>query len=109
MPLEREALMALPGVGRKTASVVRNELDIEPAIAVDTHVYRVSHRLKLSKGKTPDQVEADLMRIVPEPYRTRAHHWLILHGRYTCLARRPKCESCQVSDLCPSRELFTGG
>ncbi len=108
VPLEREALMALPGVGRKTASVVLNELDIEPAIAVDTHVYRVSHRLKLSAGKTPDQVEADLMRIVPGPYQTRAHHWLILHGRYVCLARRPKCEVCQVSDLCPSRELFMG-
>ena len=108
VPLEREALMALPGVGRKTASVVLNELDIEPAIAVDTHVYRVSHRLKLSAGKTPDQVEADLMRIVPDPYKTRAHHWLILPGRYVCVARRPKCEECQVSDLCPSRELFTG-
>ncbi|HYE47666.1 MAG TPA: endonuclease III [Caulobacter sp.] len=108
-PLNREDLMALPGVGRKTASVVLNELGIEPAIAVDTHVFRVSHRLKLSAGKTPDQVEADLMAIVPEPYLTRAHHWLILHGRYVCLARRPKCEICQVSDLCPSRELFVGG
>ena len=109
VPLEREALMALPGVGRKTASVVLNELRIEPAIAVDTHVFRVSHRLKLSAGKTPDQVEADLMALVPEPYLTRAHHWLILHGRYTCLARRPKCEECQVADLCPSKILFVGG
>ena len=108
-PLNREALQALPGVGRKTASVVLNELDIEPAIAVDTHVFRVSHRLQLSIGKTPDQVEADLMAIVPEPYLTRAHHWLILHGRYVCLARKPKCEICQVADLCPSRELFLGG
>ncbi len=106
VPLEREALMALPGVGRKTASVVLNELRIEPAIAVDTHVFRVSHRLGLSSGKTPDQVEADLMAIVPEPYLTRAHHWLILHGRYTCVARRPKCEDCVVADLCPSRKLF---
>jgi endonuclease-3 len=106
VPLEREALMALPGVGRKTASVVLNELDIEPAIAVDTHVFRVSHRLKLSNGKTPDQVEADLMAITPEPYLTRAHHWLILHGRYTCLARRPKCEVCLIAQYCPSRELF---
>jgi endonuclease-3 len=105
-PLNREALMALPGVGRKTASVVLNELDIEPAIAVDTHVFRVSHRLKLSAGKTPDQVEHDLMAVVPKPYLTRAHHWLILHGRYTCVARRPKCEACLVADLCPSRDLY---
>ena len=109
VPLEREALQALPGVGRKTASVVLNELDIEPAIAVDTHVFRVSHRLGLTSGKTPEQVEAQLLTIVPEPYLTRAHHWLILHGRYVCLARRPRCESCLVSDLCPSRELFVGG
>ncbi|MDP8917238.1 MAG: endonuclease III [Pseudomonadota bacterium] len=103
VPLNREALQALPGVGRKTASVVLNELGVEPAIAVDTHVFRVSHRLHLSQGATPDQVEADLMRITPEPYRTRAHHWLILHGRYTCVARRPKCEVCPVAELCPSR------
>jgi endonuclease-3 len=108
VPLERERLQALPGVGRKTASVVLNELDIEPAIAVDTHVFRVSHRLKLSIGKTPDQVEADLMLIVPPPARTRAHHWLILHGRYTCVARKPKCPECLIADLCPSRELFLG-
>ena len=107
-PLNREALMSLPGVGRKTASVVLNELDIEPAIAVDTHVFRVSHRLKLSAGKTPDLVEADLMAIVPEPYLTRAHHWLILHGRYVCVARKPKCDQCLIADLCPSRELFLG-
>ena len=108
VPLERQALQALPGVGRKTASVVLNELDIEPAIAVDTHVFRVSHRLGLAKGKTPDQVEAELMSKVPERYLTRAHHWLILHGRYTCVARRPRCEICLVADLCPSRELFVG-
>ncbi|UTP39687.1 endonuclease III [Phenylobacterium sp. LH3H17] len=106
VPLERTALQALPGVGRKTASVVLNELCIEPAIAVDTHVFRVAHRLKLSTGKTPDQVEADLMALVPGPYLTRAHHWLILHGRYTCVARRPKCEDCPVADLCPSKLLF---
>ncbi len=106
VPLEREQLQALPGVGRKTASVVLNELRIEPAIAVDTHVFRVSHRLDLSRGKTPDAVEADLMAIVPDPLKTRAHHWLILHGRYTCVARRPKCEDCVVGDLCPSRKLF---
>jgi endonuclease-3 len=106
VPLNRADLQALPGVGRKTASVVLNELRIEPAIAVDTHVFRVAHRLKLSEGKTPDLVEADLMAIVPEPFLTRAHHWLILHGRYTCLARRPKCEECLIDDLCPSRKLF---
>ena len=106
VPLEREKLQALPGVGRKTASVVLNELRVEPAIAVDTHVFRVSHRLALSTGKTPDAVEAELMVVVPEPYLTRAHHWLILHGRYTCVARRPKCGECPVADLCPSRRLF---
>jgi endonuclease-3 len=108
VPLNREALQALPGVGRKTASVVLNELRIEPAIAVDTHVFRLSHRLGLAKGKTPDQVEAELMAIVPDPLKTRAHHWLILHGRYVCVARRPKCEECVVADLCPSRHLFIG-
>ena len=108
VPLNREALQGLPGVGRKTASVVLNELDIEPAIAVDTHVFRVAHRLKLASGKTPDAVEAELMAIVPPPYLTRAHHWLILHGRYICIARRPKCEACLIADLCPSRELFVG-
>jgi endonuclease III len=108
VPLTREALQALPGVGRKTASVVLNELRVEPAIAVDTHVFRVSHRLGLASGKTPDQVEAQLMAIVPGPLQTRAHHWLILHGRYVCVARRPKCEDCVVGDLCPSRKLFVG-
>jgi endonuclease III len=108
VPLRREALQALPGVGRKTASVVLNELDVEPAIAVDTHVFRVSHRLKLSKGKTPDLVEADLMAVAPDWAKTRAHHWLILHGRYVCVARKPKCAECVVGDLCPSRELFLG-
>ena len=109
VPLNRADLESLPGVGRKTASVVLNELDVEPAIAVDTHVFRVSHRLKLSAGKVPDKVEEDLMRIVPGPYQTRAHHWLILHGRYVCVARKPRCEICEIADLCPSRELFVGG
>ncbi len=103
VPLDRESLQALPGVGRKTASVVLNELRIEPAIAVDTHVFRVSHRLGLATGKTPDKVEAELMAIVPEAALVRAHHWLILHGRYVCVARRPKCGDCPVADLCPSR------
>ena len=106
VPLTREALQALPGVGRKTASVVLNELRIEPAIAVDTHVFRVAHRLGLATGNTPDKVEAELMAIVPEAALVRAHHWLILHGRYICVARRPKCEDCPVADLCPSRARF---
>ena len=104
VPLNREALQALPGVGRKTASVVLNELGIEPAIAVDTHVFRVAHRLGLARGKTPDKVEDELMAVVPHPMLTRAHHWLILHGRYVCVARRPKCGDCPIADLCPSRE-----
>ena len=103
VPLNREALQALPGVGRKTASVVLNELRIEPAIAVDTHVFRVAHRLGLATGKTPDQVEAELMAIMPDPLKTRAHHWLILHGRYVCLARKPACPTCLIRDLCEFR------
>jgi len=103
VPLNREALQALPGVGRKTASVVLNELGIEPAIAVDTHVFRVSHRLGLANAATPDKVEAQLHRVVPDDWLPKAHHWLILHGRYTCTARKPKCSACVVSDLCPSR------
>jgi endonuclease-3 len=103
VPLTREGLLELPGVGNKTASVVLNELNIEPAIAVDTHVYRVSHRLGLvgPKANTPEKVERELMRIIPRPWRTRAHHWLILHGRYVCVARKPKCDICIVRDLCP--------
>jgi endonuclease-3 len=108
VPLDRGALQALPGVGRKTASVVLNELGAEAAVAVDTHVFRVAHRLGLSKGKTPDQVEADLLRVVPKDKLGRAHHWLILHGRYVCVARKPRCGECIVADLCPSRELFLG-
>ena len=104
VPLEREALQALPGVGRKTASVVLNELGVEPAIAVDTHVFRVAHRLGLARGRTPDQVEHELMAVIPDPWRTRAHHWLILHGRYVCIARRPRCAECPVADLCASPE-----
>lgn len=102
VPTDRTALEALPGVGRKTASVVLNELGIEPAIAVDTHVFRVSHRLGLAQGKTPDAVQDELMARVPAPYLTRAHHWLILHGRYVCVARNPKCAACHIADMCPS-------
>ena len=103
VPLNREALLELPGVGNKTASVVLNELKIEPAIAVDTHVFRVSHRLGLvdARANTPEKVERELMRVIPKPWLTRAHHWLILHGRYVCVARKPKCDICIVRDLCP--------
>jgi endonuclease III len=101
VPRDREALEALPGVGRKTASVVLNIAFGEHTIAVDTHVYRVSHRLGLSKGKTPHDVERDLERKVPPQFKQHAHHWLILHGRYTCVARKPRCPDCVVRDLCP--------
>lgn len=103
VPLNRADLQALPGVGRKTASVVLNELGIEPAIAVDTHVFRVSHRLGLANAGTADKVEDQLHRVVPEAWLPKAHHWLILHGRYTCTARKPNCAGCVISDLCPSR------
>jgi endonuclease-3 len=100
VPKTREELQALPGVGRKTANVVLNTAFGQETFAVDTHVFRVSHRLGLADGKTPDQVEAQLMALIPEPYLTRAHHWLILHGRYTCKARLPECWRCSVIDLC---------
>ena len=106
VPLNRKDLQALPGVGRKTASVVLNELEIEPAIAVDTHVFRVSHRLGLANGSTPDKVEDQLHQVVPRKWLAKAHHWLILHGRYTCLAQRPKCGACVLADICPSRKSF---
>ncbi|KAK0332439.1 hypothetical protein LTR94_024879 [Friedmanniomyces endolithicus] len=102
-PLNRKDLQALPGVGRKTASVVLNELGIEAAIAVDTHVFRVSHRLGLANAGTPDKVEDQLFKVVPEHWLAKAHHWLILHGRYVCTARRPSCLACVIADLCPSR------
>ncbi|MGE0830233.1 MAG: endonuclease III [Hyphomonadaceae bacterium] len=100
VPHDRAALEALPGVGRKTANVVLAEAFGEATIAVDTHVFRVAHRAGLSRGKTPDAVEADLMRLTPKEYLRGAHHWLILHGRYVCLARRPDCPNCLVRDLC---------
>jgi len=100
VPHDRDALEALPGVGRKTANVVLNIAFGEPTIAVDTHVFRVGNRTGLAVGKTPLDVEMKLMEVVPEKYRTHAHHWLILHGRYTCLARRPLCEKCIIADLC---------
>ena len=103
VPLTRAELQALPGVGRKTASVVLNELEIEPAIAVDTHVFRVSHRLGLANAKTPDKVEDQLHRVVPSEWLAKAHHWLILHGRYVCTARKPNCAGCVLNDICPAR------
>ncbi|HYD89593.1 MAG TPA: endonuclease III [Vitreimonas sp.] len=100
VPREREALEALPGVGRKTANVVLMEIFGEGTIAVDTHVFRVANRTGLADGKTPLEVEAQLMRITPPHYLHGAHHWLILHGRYTCLARRPECPRCVIADIC---------
>jgi endonuclease-3 len=100
VPREREALEALPGVGRKTANVVLMEIFGEGTIAVDTHVFRVANRTGLADGKTPDAVEAQLMRITPKQYLHGAHHWLILHGRYACLARKPECPRCVIADLC---------
>ena len=100
VPREREALEALPGVGRKTANVVLNVAFGEPTIAVDTHIFRVSNRTGLAPGKTPYDVEMALEKIVPDEFRLHAHHWLILHGRYVCVARKPLCPVCVVRDLC---------
>jgi endonuclease-3 len=100
VPAEREALEALPGVGRKTANVVLMEIFDQPTIAVDTHVFRVSNRTGLARGTTPEAVELQLEKIVPAQFKRGAHHWLILHGRYTCVARTPKCPNCVVADIC---------
>ena len=104
VPQHREALEALPGVGRKTANVVLNTAFAQPTMAVDTHIYRVSNRTGLAKGKTVLAVEKALLRFVPREYLVDAHHWLILHGRYVCLARSPKCPDCLISDLCDFRD-----
>lgn len=104
VPKTREALEALPGVGRKTANVVLNTAFGEPTIAVDTHIFRVSNRLGLAPGKTPLAVEKNLLKKIPKDYLYDAHHWLILHGRYTCVARKPKCQTCCVRDLCEYKE-----
>ncbi len=104
VPHDREALEALPGVGRKTANVVLAEAFGEATIAVDTHVFRVANRTGLAPGKTPDEVEAGLMKITPQKYLHGAHHWLILHGRYVCLARRPDCPHCVIADICLFKE-----
>jgi len=104
VPRSREALEALPGVGRKTANVVLNTAFGEPTIAVDTHIFRVSNRIGLAPGKNVDIVEEKLMKYIPVEFKMDAHHWLILHGRYTCLARKPRCWNCMIADLCEFKQ-----
>src|SRR5439155_10053459 len=108
VPPSREALEALPGVGRNTANVVLNIAFGEPTIAVDTHIFRVGNRTGLAPGKTPFEVEMNLEKVVPDKYKRHAHHWLILHGRYTCVARKPLCEKCIINDLCRWPEKTAG-
>ena len=108
VPASREALEALPGVGRKTASVVLNTAFGQPTIAVDTHIFRVANRTGLAPGKNVEEVERRLERFVPPEFRQHAHHWLILHGRYTCVARTPKCPQCVIRDLCEYRGKTKG-
>ena len=107
VPRDRKSLESLPGVGRKTANVVLNTAFGEATIAVDTHIFRVANRTGLAKGKTPLQVELNLIKAVPREYLQDAHHWLILHGRYTCKARKPNCSECIVSDLCRFKNKTT--
>ena len=104
VPEDREALEALPGVGRKTANVILNTAFGHPTIAVDTHIFRVANRIGLARGKTPLAVEQKLLEVVPARYIHDAHHWLILHGRYTCIARKPRCGSCVIEDLCEFKD-----
>lgn len=104
VPENREALEALPGVGRKTANVVLNTAFGWPVIAVDTHIYRVSNRTKLAMGKTVEKVEEKLIKVIPAEFKVDVHHWLILHGRYTCIARKPRCGSCIIEDLCEFKD-----
>ncbi len=106
VPKDRDALEALPGVGRKTANVVLNIAFGEETLAVDTHVYRVAHRLDLAEGKSPLEVEQGLLQVIPKPYLRHAHHWLILHGRYICQARKPRCDVCIECDLCSSPDKW---
>ena len=103
VPRTREGLESLPGVGRKTANVILNTAFGEPTIAVDTHIFRVSNRTGIAKGKTPLEVEKRLVRLTPDEFKQDAHHWLILHGRYTCKARKPECPDCIINDLCEYR------
>lgn len=100
VPTTRESLEALPGVGRKTANVILNTAFGQPTLAIDTHIFRVAHRIGLTMGKTPLAVEHDLLKEIPKAFLKDAHHWLILHGRYTCVARQPKCAQCIIQDLC---------
>ncbi|WP_375322120.1 endonuclease III [Aliivibrio logei] len=104
IPEDQDALEALPGVGHKTANVVLNTAFGWPTIAVDTHIYRVSNRTKLAIGKTVNDVEKKLVKVVPKEFKLDVHHWLILHGRYTCIARKPRCGSCMIEDLCEFKE-----
>jgi len=104
VPDTREELVALPGVGRKTANVVLNIVFKQPTMAVDTHIFRVGNRTGMAPGKTPDHVEQELLKVVPAEFALHAHHWLILHGRYTCVARKPKCAQCSVHNLCYFKE-----
>jgi len=104
VPDDREALEALPGVGRKTANVILNTAFGHPTIAVDTHIFRVCNRTKIAMGKTVDDVEQKLIKVVPKEFKQDAHHWLILHGRYTCVARKPRCMSCIIEDLCEFKD-----
>lgn len=104
VPESREALEALPGVGRKTANVVLNTAFGWPTIAVDTHIFRVSNRTKFAPGKNVDQVEQRLLKVVPDEFKLDVHHWFILHGRYTCIARKPRCGSCIIEDLCEYKD-----
>jgi len=108
VPRSREALEALPGVGRKTANVVLNTAFGEPTMAVDTHIFRVANRTGLARGKTPRAVEDKLVKVIPAEFLQDAHHWLILHGRYVCKARKPDCPRCPVSDLCAWPHKTTG-
>lgn len=107
VPQDRKALEALPGVGRKTANVVLNTAFGQPTMAVDTHIFRVANRTKLAPGKTPLEVEKKLLRFTPKEFLKDAHHWLILHGRYTCIARKPRCGSCVIEDLCEYNQKET--
>ena len=107
VPADRESLEALPGVGRKTANVVLNTAFGEPTMAVDTHIFRVSNRTRIAPGKTPLEVEKKLLRFVPGEFLQDAHHWLILHGRYVCIARRPRCPECLIRDLCEFRNKWS--
>jgi endonuclease-3 len=107
VPQNREALETLPGVGRKTANVVLNVAFGQPTIAVDTHIFRLGNRTGMAPGKTPEQVEEVLEKVVPAPFLRHAHHWLILHGRYICKARRPSCPVCPVADLCKFKDKTT--